>query len=114
MSAAIQAWLEQAANSRGLVACCFRQANRSLLTRSNSTDFPEPQMEQTVRKLFEAVYALQQNQIPTDRVCWSFETVQLQCIARPGGVMAVLLVDPEKSSPAEIERLLTAAPVNPA
>ena len=111
MSAAIQSWLEQAAASRGLLACGFRKADRSLTVKSISKEFPDAQMEQTIRKLFEAVYALQQNQIPTERVRWSFETAQLHCVARPGGVMAVLLVNKEAASAAEIERLLASAPV---
>ncbi len=114
MSAAISSWIEQAAASRGLLACGFRQADRSLTVKSSSADFPAPQMEQTMRKLFEAVYALQQNQIPTERVRWHFETAQLHCVARPGGVMAVLLMDKETASAAEIERLLAAAPVTSA
>lgn len=113
MSEAIQSWIDQAATSRGLVACGFRKADRSLTVKSCSPDFPAPQMEQTLRKLFEAVYALQQNQIPTERVRWSFETVQLHCVARPGGVMAVLLVNKETANLAEIERLLNAAPMSP-
>ena len=68
-------------------------------------------MEQAMRKLYEAVYALQQHQIPTERVRWSFETAQLHCVARPGGVMAVLLVNKETASAAEIERLLAEAPL---
>ena len=113
MSAAIQSWIEQAAASRGLLACGFRKADRSLMVKSNRPEFPGPQMEQAMRKLFEAVYALQQNQIPTERVRWSFETAQLHCVARPGGVMAVLLADKETASAAEIERLLTEAPLTP-
>jgi hypothetical protein len=57
---------------------------------------------------------LQQNQIPTERVRWSFETAQLHCVARPGGVMAVLLVNKEAASLAEIEQLLINAPMTPA
>lgn len=111
MSATIPSWIEQAAAGRGVLACGFRRADRTLTVKSNHPDFPEAQMEQTVRKLFEAVYALQQNQIPTERVRWSFETAQLHCVARPGGVMAVLLVDKAAASAAEIERLLAEAPV---
>ena len=113
MSAAIQSWLEQAAAARGLLACGFRKADRSLTVKSASQEFPGAQMEQTIRKLFEAVYALQQNQIPTERVRWSFETAQLHCVARPGGVMAVLLADKATASLAEIERLLADAPLTP-
>ena len=111
MSAAIQSWLEQATASRGLLACGFRKADRALTVKSISKEFPEALMEQTMRKLFEAVYALQQNQIPTERVRWSFETAQLHCIARPGGVMAVLLVNKEAASLMEIEQLLMDAPL---
>jgi hypothetical protein len=113
MSAAIQSWLEQAAAARGLLACGFRKADRSLMVKSNTKEFPDAQMEQTIRKLFEAVYALQQNQIPTERVRWTFETAQLHCVARPGGVMAVLVVNKEAASLAEIESLLADAPMNP-
>ena len=67
-----------------------------------------------MRKIFEAVYALQQNQISTERVRWSFETVQIHCVARPGGVMAVLLVNRETARMADIESLLEDAPLNPA
>ncbi len=112
MSAAIQSWIAQAATSRGMLACGFRKADRSLTVKSSSPEFTDEQMEQTIRKLFEAVYALQQNQIPTERVCWSFETAQLHCIARPGGVMAVLLVNKETASPTEVERLLNEAPLS--
>ena len=111
MSAAISSWVAEAAASRGVLACGFRKADRSLTVKSNNSEFPDAQMEQTIRKLFEAVYALQQNQIPTERVRWSFETAQLHCVARPGGVMAVLLVNKETAGAAEVERLLTAAPV---
>jgi len=113
MSDALSSWLEQAAALRGLIACGFRRADRSLAVKSNSKEFPDEQMEQTIRKLFEAVYALQQNQIPTERVRWSFETTQLHCVARPGGVMAVLLVNRETASLAEIERVLNEAPLAP-
>jgi len=111
MNEAISSWLEQAAKCRGVLACGLRKADRSLTVKSNSAEFPDQQMEQTIRKLFEAVYALQQNQIPTDRVRWTFETTQLICVARPGGVMAVLFVNKETASAAEIERLLASAPV---
>ena len=114
MSAAIQSWLEQAARIRGILACGFRKADRSLSVKSSSKEFPDQQVEQTIRKLFEAVYALQQNQISTERVRWSFETTQLHCVARPGGVMAVLLVNKETARAPEIEQLLADAPLNPA
>jgi hypothetical protein len=94
-----------------VLACGFRKADRSLTVQSNRSDFPDAQMEQTIRKLFEAVYALQQNQIPTERVRWFFEAAQLHCVARPGGVLAVLLVDKDSAGAAEIERLLAEAPV---
>lgn len=113
MSAAIESWIEQAAAGRGMLACGFRKADRSLTVKSSSPDFPAAQMEQTMRKLFEAVYALQQNQIPTERVRWMFETAQLHCVARPGGVMAVLLVTKETASLTEIECLLNEAPLAP-
>ena len=111
MSEAIQAWIDQAAIGRGVLACGVRRADRSLLVRSTRADFLDAHMEQAMRKLYEAVYALQQNQIPTERVRWSFETAQLHCMARPGGVMAVLLVNKETASAAEIERLLADAPL---
>ncbi len=111
MSAAIQSWIEQAAAGCGMLACGFRKADRSILVNSSGPEFSSEQMEQTVRKLFEAVYALQQNQIPTERVRWSFETAQLHCVARPGGVMAVMLVDKAAARAAEIERLLNEAPL---
>ena len=111
MSEAINAWIETAAKGRGVLACGMRRADRSLIVRSTRTEFSDAQMEQAIRKLYEAVYALQQNQISTERVRWSFETAQLHCVARPGGVMAVLLVNKETASATEIERLLAEAPV---
>ena len=111
MSEAIQSWIEQATAGRGVLACGVRRADRSLLVRSTRTEFPDAQMEQAMRKLYEAIYALQQNQIPTERVRWSFETAQMHCVARPGGVMAVVLADKETADAAEIERLLTEAPL---
>lgn len=113
MSAAVQSWVEQAAATRGLLAAGFRKADRSLTVKSGSSEFTAQHMEQTIRKLFEAVYALQQNQIATERVRWTFETTQIHCVARPGGVMAVLLANKENASPADIERLLAEAPLAP-
>jgi len=113
MSEAIQAWVEKAAAASGVLACGIRRADRSLTVRSARTEFPAAQMEQTMRKFYEAVYALQQNQIPTERVRWTFETAELRCAARPGGVMAVLLVNRETASLAEIERVLNEAPLAP-
>lgn len=111
MSEAIQAWVEKAVAARGVLACGMRRADRSLTVRSARTEFPTQQMEQTMRKLFEAVYALQQNQIPTERVRWTFETAEIQCVARPGGVMAVLLLNKEIANSAEMEQLLAEAPL---
>jgi len=111
MSEAIQSWIEQAAAGRGVIACGVRRADRSLAVRSARTEFPDALMEQTMRKLYEAIYALQQNHIPTERVRWSFEAAQIHCAARPGGVMAVLLANKETASAAEIEQLLADAPL---
>jgi hypothetical protein len=108
MSRPVEAWIDQAIAGRGVLACGVRRADRSFAVKSGRVDFPEPQVEQVLRKLYEAVYALQQNHIATERVRWAFENAQLHCVARPGGVMAALLVNPEVAPPAEIERLLSA------
>jgi hypothetical protein len=111
MSEAIQSWIDQATAGHGVLACGIRGADRSLMVRSARTEFSDAQMEQAMRKLYEAIYALQQNHILTERVRWSFETAQMHCVARPGGWMAVLLVNKETANAAEIERLLTEAPL---
>jgi hypothetical protein len=114
MGQTIETWIDRAIAGRRVLACGVRRADRSFLVKSGRADFPEPQVEQALRKLYEAVYALQQNQIATERVRWTFENARLHCVARPGGVMAALLVNPEVAAPAEIEKLLSDFPLAPA
>jgi hypothetical protein len=111
MSEPIPTWLENCAAVRGVIACGVRRADRSLAVRSARVDFPETEAEQTVRKVYEAVLALQQNQIHTNRVCWRFESVDVHCTAKPGGLMALVLVSKELANATEIERLLSEAPL---
>lgn len=73
-------------------------------------DFPEAEMEQATRKIYEAVFALQQNQFSTEWVRWRFESADAYCTAKPG-IMAVVLVGKDVANAAEIERLLREAPI---
>jgi hypothetical protein len=111
MSETIEMWTERATAGRGVLACGVRRADRSFIVKSGRADFPEPQVEQSMHRLYEAVYALQQNQIATERVRWTFESVQIHCVARPGGVMAALLVNQELAPLADVERLLADFPL---
>jgi hypothetical protein len=113
MSTTVQSWIRQAAAARGVLACGFRKADRSVVVKSSSPDFSNANMEKSMSKLFEAAQALQHNQIPTDRVRWAFETVQLHCAAALGGEMAVLLATRENVDSTELERLLAEAPLTP-
>ena len=111
MSTTIQSWIREAAATRGVLACGLRKADRSVTVKSNSPEFSAAHMEKSMSKLFDAVLALQQNQLPTDRVCWSFETVQLHCATRSGDRMAVLLTTKDGIDTTELERLLAEAPL---
>jgi hypothetical protein len=109
MSMTVQSWIKKAAATRGVMACGFRKVDRTVTVKSGSPEFSATHMEKSMSKLFEAVQALQQNQIATDRVRWSFETVQFHCTAPPGGGMAVLVANKDDIDTAELNLLLTEA-----
>jgi len=111
MSASVQSWIRQAAATPGVLACGLRKADRSIAVRCSSPELTATQFEKTMAKLFEAIQTLQQNQIHTDRVRWSFETVHLHCAAPPGGMMAVVLVNKDGADDTQIDHLLAWAPL---
>lgn len=111
MNEAIPAWMDKCAAARGVIACGVRNADRSVSVRSVRVEFPDSDAEQALRKVYEGVLALQQNQLHTNRVCWRFESADVHCTAKPGGTMAMILTGKNLASAAEIERLLSEAPV---
>jgi hypothetical protein len=106
MNEAVQSWIERASASAGVLACGVRLADRSFLVRSCAAGIPEAQVEQALHELWEAIYALQQNRIAPQRLCWNFQNARFRCVTRPGGVLAALLLTPEDAELAPIEQLL--------
>jgi hypothetical protein len=106
MNETVQSWMERAAASSGVLACGARLADRSFLAKSCSEECPEPKVTQALRDLSEAIYALQQNHIAAEHLRWTFEKGQIRCVARPGGVMAALLLSKESADLPQIEQLL--------
>lgn len=106
MSAPAESWLQKAAGRRGVLACGVRLADRSFLVRTNREELSSVRIEQALKKLFDAVQLIQQNQLSTDRLHWSFESGQILFTARAGGVIAALFVNKDLASAKEMEKLL--------
>ncbi len=106
MSETVQSWLEKAAASPGVLACGVRLGDRTTSVRSCREEVPEQKVTQAMRDLAEAVHGLQQNRVHAERLRWRFENSHIRCLARPGGVMAALVVTKEAGDLPEIEGLL--------
>ena len=107
MSETVQSWLEKAAGSPGVLACGVRLGDRTLNVKSCREEVTEQKVTQAMRDLAEAIHVLQQNHVAADRLRWRFENGQVRCLARPGGVMAALVMTKEAADLPEIEQLLT-------
>lgn len=108
MSAAVETWLQKAAAQRGVLACGVRLADRTFLIRTNRDELSPARIEQALKKLCDAVQVIQQNQLPADRLRWSFESGQILCSPRAGGVIAALFVNKDLARAEDMERLLGA------
>lgn len=106
MSAAAESWLQKAAARRGVLACGVRLADRSFLVRTNREELSNVRIEQALKKLFDVVQLIQQNQLSTDRLFWTFESGQILFTARPGGAVAALFVNKDLANTNEMENLL--------
>ncbi|HEY9509090.1 MAG TPA: hypothetical protein VIV82_04445 [Verrucomicrobiae bacterium] len=106
MSALTESWLQKAAGRRGVLACGVRLTDRSILVRTNREELSNVRIEQALKKLYDAAQLIQQNQLSTDRLRWSFESGQILFTARTGGVVAALFVNKDLASAKEMEKLL--------
>jgi len=107
MNDSVQPWLEKAAGSPGVLACGVRLADRTVHAKSCREEVSEQKVEQTLRELSEVTRVLQQNRFYPERILWQFENGCIRCFARPGGILAALIVTKEAVNLPENEQLLT-------
>jgi hypothetical protein len=108
MNESSQLWMQQVLSMKGVVGCGARQADRSVVVGSCNPDFSEDRLQQIHRKLSDAVFALQQNEVSVKRLHWTFQEAQLWCIVKPRGILAMVITQGDQSIPSEIERALEA------
>ncbi|HLP78840.1 MAG TPA: hypothetical protein VK327_18205 [Candidatus Paceibacterota bacterium] len=106
MSAIVESWLQKAISQRGVLACGVRLADRTFLIRTNRDELSPARIEQAMKKLGDAVQAIQQNQLPADRLCWTFESGEIICSPRAGGVIVALFVNKDIAKAEDMDKLL--------
>jgi hypothetical protein len=106
VTAFAERWIQNAATRRGVLACGVRLADRSFLVRTNREELSNVRVEQALKKLFDALQLIQQNQLSAEHLNWSFESGQILFTTRPGGVVGALFVNKDLASAKEMEQLL--------
>jgi hypothetical protein len=100
-------WLEQAAVSFGVVACGVYGTDKTAAGKTSHEQFTEPKIHEMMRNIAEMVQGLRDNQIRTQRVCWTFEKNRLYCATRDDGAIAALVVGKDLDSMPVVDWLLT-------
>lgn len=101
-----QSWIERAASQSGVLVCGVRLADRSTSIRTRMADFPERRVEEVLQALSDAVYALRQNQIPTQYLRWKFEHGEIHCALLRDGTLGAVIVGPDAENASTIESVL--------
>lgn len=106
MSDIIQTWLEQGAAGNGVLALAVRRPDRTLAVKSCHPEIPEPALVEVIQGIAEAVHLLQQHRMDAPFFCWTFETSQFRCAARPDGAIAIMLAGKDPAAAAAVDELL--------
>ena len=112
MSETIQSWLDRAAAHPAVLACGVRRVDHPIQIRSCREELSETVLTHALHDLVQAVQAMQQNRLPTERLRWSFENGRIHCVGRPGGLVGALLLNPQAADSPEIENLLASFPAS--
>jgi hypothetical protein len=99
-------WMQQAARARGMLACAVQLADKSIVVRLCRDDLSKPRIEEAMRRISDASQKLQQAQVPTNRLRWTFENGQIHCAINFGGAIAALFVNKDLARPEALELLL--------
>ena len=106
MNESVQIWLQKASVIPGVLACGVRGTDHSIVANSCDDSLPVPRIESALREILDAIQAMRENRIGTDRLRWNFEQGRIHCTARPDGALAAMLVVPEMDLSPEIDILL--------
>jgi hypothetical protein len=102
----LQSWVKNAETIPGVLACGARRANQSV-AKSCHKDFPQPQFEKLMREIAESIRLLQTNNVPTEKVRWTFERAWVYSAIRRDGAIATMIVDKEYEASEQIDQLLS-------
>ena len=69
-------------------------------------ELPRSGLEEVMRTLAETSHALRQNRITPQFICWTFENLQIRCVAREDGAMAAVLANRGEDTALEADQLL--------
>jgi hypothetical protein len=108
MKTEINQWLRQRAQPVGGLACGVRFPDKTSLTQSWSSDFPNRALENAWRCASDAFQVLKINFFSHDYVRWVYENAFLYCTRREDGICLGIFTakDPRAFNADEIERLL--------
>jgi hypothetical protein len=104
----LQLWLNQIPDHPALLACGFLFANRQVVTRSFSEEYPGERLEQACRLLAEAGERLDVRSSSVTRLTWTFEHARLHLAPGPQRVnfMVVTLAQDTAGAPDLVDRLV--------
>jgi len=102
----VDQWLQQAARTRGILACGVRLSDQSLRVRVCREDISKARVEEAMKRIAATVGTMQTAQGTAELLRWVFESGDIVCALRPGGAMAVLLVNRDLAAADKIKALM--------
>ena len=108
MKTALNQWLKENVDFRGLLACGVRHADKSCFSQNGAGDFQSAALDKAWRTIAEILPALQQQRLTVTRLRWRFENGAIHCITRSDGVFLGLITtdNPGELDSVSLERIV--------
>jgi len=107
MNLALQAFCERCLTLQGAVAGAVRSAEGLVYQRSAKSWFSPSQIQQVMTRLAVAAESLKHQAPDAQRICWTFEHVQIHVASRADGAHLAIFLENRAEPPAEqLDRIL--------
>lgn len=93
MNPTAQAFCERCLTLPGLVACALRSPDGRVQQRASTAWFSPGQIQQAMTRLAVAAESLRHQAPDLQRVCWTFEHVQIHLAPRADGACLVVFLE---------------------
>jgi hypothetical protein len=100
MKSALNQWLKENVDFRGLLACGLRHTDKSCFSQTNQDHLPPATLDKAWRALGETLQAVQPLKLSPARLRWVFDQGILHCIIRTDGAFLGLIT---AKNPAELD-----------